>query len=63
MPIFELTVMRDERPLRRERIRAPGDEAAAIQAQLRFAACRPGESLFLDRDGSTRRVFGPKRVL
>jgi len=62
MPIFELTVLRNERPLRREQIRATGDEAAAIQALLRLASCRPGESLLLERDGSTRRMFGPKRA-
>ena len=62
MPIYELTVVRDQRPIRREHIRAGGEEAATVQAQLRFASFRPGESVVLGRGGSTYRVFGPRRA-
>ena len=60
MPLFHIRVLRDDRVIREDVLRAPTEERAGAAAQLRYMSCRPGESLVLLREGTERARLGPR---
>jgi hypothetical protein len=54
--------MADGHTVADETLRAGGNDQARAQMQLRFAQCRPGESLRLTLDGVEIHRLGPRRA-
>jgi hypothetical protein len=59
---YVLSVMADGHTVADETLRAGGNDQARAQMQLRFAQCRPGESLRLTLDGVEIHRLGPRRA-